>query len=79
MGQFGNQVGTGRRQQAEVCLPSQIDVRHVVGCTGVPLRPKDRALAQCLHGHRGDELLGSGTHGDLNRGTGFDQQPAQLG
>ena len=63
-------------------LPSvtgDVDVGHVVVHARVPLVGVDRAVRQCLHRHRGDEVRRGFGHHHLHGGAGLDQRAAQFG
>ena len=78
MQELGQKIGTGRRHQNGVGLAAQIDVRHVVGFTGIPLRGVDGTPRQGLHGHRSHKVFGRVGHHHLHARPGFDQRTAQL-
>ena len=79
MQQLGHEVGAGGRHQNRVGFAAEVDVRHVVGLAGVPLRDVDGPVAQGLHGYRGDELRGRLGHDHLHLRALLDQQAAQIG
>jgi hypothetical protein len=76
--QLGHEIGASGCNQHQIGFATQVDVRHVVGFAGVPLRDKHRAVTQCLHGHRGDELRCRLGHDHLHRSALLDQRAAQF-
>ena len=76
--QLGHEVGAARSNQNGIGFSAEIDMRHVVGFAGIPLRGIDRPVTQCLHGHRGGELCCSLRHHHLHRRALFHQSPTQL-
>ena len=78
MNQFGHEIGTGRCNQDGISFAAQIDVRHVVALTGIPLRGVDSLARQGLHGDGGDELGCSLGHHHLHLCTRLDQRTTKL-
>ena len=72
MQEFGHEVGAGRCHHDGVGLSAQVDVRHVVGLTRIPLRNIDRAIGQGLQRDWCDELGRSLRHHHLHRRPSFD-------
>ena len=75
----------GERPSVAVLMRTSLDdeasrleflTRHVVGLARIPLRVINRAIAQDLHRHRRDELLGRGRHHHLYGSALFYQRPA---
>ena len=79
MNQFGHEVGAGRGDQDGIGFSAQIDVRHVVAFSGIPLRGVNSLPRQRLHGDGCDELRRRFGHHHLNLGTCFDKRATQLG
>jgi len=77
--QLGHEVGTRRRHHDRISLTAQVDVSHVVGLAGIPLRGVDRATGQRLHGHGRHEMLGRLGHHNLHRDAGLHQGTAEFG
>ena len=78
MNEFGHEIGTGGGNQDEIGFSAQIDVRHVVALTGIPLRGVNSLSGQGLHGDRGDELSSRLGHHHLDLRTRLDQRTTQL-
>ena len=78
MNQLGHEVGTGRGNQNGIGFPAQVDVRHVVAFTGVPLRGVNSLTRERLHGDRSDELGRRLRHDHLDFCAGFDKRSAKL-
>ena len=78
MQKLGHEVGTGGCHQDGVGMAREVDVRHIVGLSRVPLRHVDRVVGQGLHRHGGDKLGSSLGHDHLYCGPFFDQGAAQL-
>ena len=78
MQQFGHEIRTGRGHQNGICIPTEVDVGHVVGLSAVPLRGENRPARQGLHGHRRHEVLCGLGHHDLNRSARLDQGAAEF-
>ena len=78
MQQFGHEVGTGGCHQDGMGMAGQVDVRHVVGLTRIPLRHINGLIRQGLHRHWGHKLGSSFGHNHLYGRPLFHQGTAQL-
>lgn len=79
LGQSGEKICATGRDQNGVGLATEVDVRHVVGRTCIPLRAIHGPTRQRLHGHRRDELCSRLGHNDLHGGALANECTAQLG
>ena len=78
MRQFGNEIGTRGRDHNRVRSTAQVDVRHAVRHTRIPLVGKHRLAGQTLHRGRRDEMASRLGHDDLHLNVLLDQQTQQL-
>jgi hypothetical protein len=76
MGQFGHQIGAAGRHHDGVGRTAEVDVRHVIGFAGIPLRHHYRVIGQSLQGDGSYELRSSLGHHHLHAGALLNQATA---
>ena len=75
---LGDEISTRRRDHNRIRSAAQIDVRHAVGHSRIPLVGVHRLTGQSLHRGRRDEMARCLGHDDLYFHALFDQQTQQL-
>ena len=79
MRRAGDEIGRCRRDQNQIGLARQVDMRHRVRHPRIPLVGEHRLAGQCLEGRRRDEVGRPLGHRHLHVGALLAEQADQFG